>query len=77
MDDFKLGIRVRLLRESDPLRSLPSQWLHGRVVGGGWISRARMTPIVLVELDEGFYSKDNRSYVTILAVSPDNLEEVE
>lgn len=68
------GQKVRLKRsvlswkESDPD-------ITGTIIGKGHVvQNNEMVPLYLVELDEGFYSHDNRCWHNIIPVHSDSLE---
>lgn len=69
------GQKVRLKRTDSPAWKEFDSDITGTIIGKGHVVRNNvMVPLYLVELDQGFYSHDNRCWQTIMAVHSDNLE---
>jgi hypothetical protein len=67
LEDIKLGERV-IDRNNPPA-------FAGKVVGfGNWIHEDNLvTPIVLVQMNDGFYNPNANIYVGVLPVHPDSI----
>lgn len=68
------GQKVRLKRNDYSWKESDLD-ITGTIIGMGHVVRNNeMIPLYMVELDEGFYSHENRVYNSIIPVHRDSLE---
>lgn len=68
MDDFSLGTKVAIMGNHE---------LIGKVVGSATeINGSYVSPLILIELEDGFYNPEQTMFVRIIAAHAASLETI-